>query len=100
MVSIPFVIQQCQPASPLHPSVSVRPRCTQCLLTLMRRKWHIEHKFYQQTDGAAKGREHMATDTDTKQYILDAFQQLFEARKSFPFRLAIREEVAEKERDK
>lgn len=42
----------------------------------------------------------MATDTDTKQHILNAFQQLFEARKSFPFRLAIREEVAEKERDK
>ena len=42
----------------------------------------------------------MATETDTKQHILDAFQQLFEARRQFPFRLAIREEVAEKERDK
>jgi len=42
----------------------------------------------------------MATDTDTRQHILNAFQQLFEARKSFPSRLAIREEVAEKERDK
>ena len=42
----------------------------------------------------------MATDTDTRQHILNAFQQLFEARKSFPSRLAIREEVAERERDK
>ena len=42
----------------------------------------------------------MATETDTKQHILDAFQQLFEARRQFPFRLAIREEIAEKERDK
>ena len=42
----------------------------------------------------------MATETDTKQHILDAFQQLFEARRQFPFRLAMREEVAEKERDK
>ena len=42
----------------------------------------------------------MATETDTKQHILDAFQPLFEARKSYPSRLAIREAVAEKERDK
>lgn len=42
----------------------------------------------------------MATDTDTKQHILDAFQQLFAARKQIPSRLAIREEAAEKERDK
>jgi hypothetical protein len=45
-------------------------------------------------------REHMATDTDAKQHILVAFQQLFEARKQFPSRVAIREEVAEKARDK
>ena len=42
----------------------------------------------------------MATDTNTKQHILEAFQQLFEARKPFPSRMAIREEVAEKARDK
>ena len=42
----------------------------------------------------------MATETDTQQHILAAFQQLFEARKQFPSRMAIREEVAEKERDK
>ena len=42
----------------------------------------------------------MATETDTKQHILTAFRQLFEARKQFPSRLAMREEVAEKERDK
>jgi hypothetical protein len=42
----------------------------------------------------------MATETDTKQHILDAFQQLFEARKPYSSRLAIREEVAEKARDK
>jgi hypothetical protein len=42
----------------------------------------------------------MATDTNTKQHILEAFQQLFEARKPFPSRTAIREEVAEKAKDK
>jgi len=42
----------------------------------------------------------MATETDTQQHILAAFQQLFEARKQFPSRMASREEVAEKERDK
>jgi hypothetical protein len=42
----------------------------------------------------------MATDTNTKQHILEAFQQLLEARKSFPPRMAIREEVAAKARDK
>jgi hypothetical protein len=42
----------------------------------------------------------MATDTDTKQHILAAFQRLFAARKPSPSRLAIREEVAEKERDR
>jgi hypothetical protein len=42
----------------------------------------------------------MATDTTTKQHILEAFQQLFEARKSFPSRMAIREEVAAQARDK
>jgi hypothetical protein len=42
----------------------------------------------------------MATDTDTKQHILAAFQRLFEARKPSPSRLAIREAVAEKERDR
>jgi hypothetical protein len=42
----------------------------------------------------------MATDTDTKQHILAAFQRLFEARKPSPSRLAIREEVVEKERDR
>jgi hypothetical protein len=49
---------------------------------------------------AEKGREDMATDPNTKQHILDAFQQLFEARKPFLSRMAIREEVAEKARDK
>ena len=42
----------------------------------------------------------MATDTNTKQHILEAFQQLCEARKPFPSRMAMREEVAEKARDK
>jgi hypothetical protein len=54
----------------------------------------------QKIEDAEKGREHMATDTNTKHHILDAFQQLFEARKPFPSRMAIREEVAEKARDK
>jgi hypothetical protein len=54
----------------------------------------------QKIEDAEKGREHMATDTNTKQHILEAFQQLFEARKPFPSRMAIREEVAEKARDK
>jgi hypothetical protein len=42
----------------------------------------------------------MVTDPNTKQHILEAFQQLFEARKPFLARTAIRAEVAEKERDK
>lgn len=71
-----------------------------CLLTLSRGQWHSEHTFHQKIEDAEKGRGHMATDTDTKQHILDAFQQLFAARKQLPSRLAIREEVAEKERDK
>ena len=71
-----------------------------CLLTLMRGQWHIEHKCHQKIAGAAKGREYMATETDTKQHILDTFQQLFEARQSYRSRLAMREEVAEKEREK
>jgi hypothetical protein len=54
----------------------------------------------QKIEDAEKGRKHMATDTNIKQHILEAFQQLFEARKPFPSRMAIREEVAEKERDK
>jgi hypothetical protein len=54
----------------------------------------------QTIEDAEKGMEHMASDTNTKQHILEAFQQLFEARKPFPSRMAIREEVAEQERDK
>jgi hypothetical protein len=54
----------------------------------------------QKIEDAEKGREHMGTDTNAKQHILEAFQQLFEARKPFPSRMAIREEVAEKARDK
>jgi hypothetical protein len=69
-------------------------------LTLIRGQWHIDHTFHQQSEDAEKGREAMATETDTKQHLLDAFQQLFEARKPYPSRLATREEVAEKERDK
>jgi hypothetical protein len=42
----------------------------------------------------------MATETDTKQHILEAFQQLFEARNPYPSRLATREVVAEKDRDR
>jgi hypothetical protein len=53
----------------------------------------------QKIEAAEKGREPMATDTTTKQHILEAFQQLLEARKPLLLRMAIREEVAEKERD-
>jgi len=64
-------------------------------LTLIRGQCHIEHKFHQKIEDPEKGRGHMATETDTQQHILAAFQQLFEARKQFPSRMAIREEVAE-----
>jgi hypothetical protein len=57
-------------------------------------------RLTQKSEDAEKGGEHMATDMDTKQHILDAFQQLFAARKPSPSRMAIREEVAGKERDK
>jgi hypothetical protein len=60
----------------------------------------VSTSFTRRSRTLSKAGEHMATDTDTKQHILDAFQQLFEARKSYPSRLAIREEVAEKEKDK
>jgi hypothetical protein len=58
-----------------------------------------KHGHIQKIDAAKKGREHMPTDTTTKQHILEAFQQLLEARKPLLLRMAIREEVAEKERD-
>jgi len=59
-----------------------------------------KHGGIQKSEDAEKGREHMATVTNTKQQLLEAFQQLFEARHQGSSQMAMRAEVAEKARDK